>query len=50
MFNEKAKTADAVGAALEKLLGSRDTAAAGGVFLTVSDAGGLSITATIVQN
>lgn len=32
MFNEKAKTADAVGAALEKLLGSRDTAAAGGVF------------------
>lgn len=32
MFNEKAKTADAVGAALEKLLGSGENARAGGVF------------------
>jgi hypothetical protein len=32
MFNEKAKTADAVGAALEKLLGSGENARAGGVY------------------
>ena len=32
MFNEKAKTADAVGAALEKALGSTAKASAGGVY------------------
>lgn len=32
MFNEKAKSADAVGAALEKTFGSGDNASAGGVF------------------
>lgn len=32
MFNEKAKTADAVGAALEKTLGSTAKASAGGVY------------------
>lgn len=32
MFNEKAKSADAVGAALEKTLGSNESASAGGVY------------------